>query len=215
MLRRCVALLVVAVAGWLVPSAARACSCLPPPPPEEAFDNAAAVFEGRRTSVAGEGMQLRFSFDVARVWKGEVGAQTEIHTASDSAACGRNFVAGQTYLIYAYRGPDGRLGDGLCSRTRETTQAQEDLAVLGPGRELGGSADADDEPDPAREPPRIDAPAADPTPPPTEPNPRGCAVENAHTLERRGLLLLVGAGIAIRRRRVVRSSARPSHRSLP
>jgi hypothetical protein len=208
MLRSCAALLAMALTLWLVPSAARACSCLPPPPPDEALGNASAVFEGRAANVVDEGMQRRFAFDVSRVWKGDVGAKAEVVTASSSAACGRGYAMGEVYVVYAYRGQDGGLADGLCTRTRERSHAAEDLAALGPGHEPGGSTKPVADGDPTLEPPRIDAPVTDSAPPPSEPSRRGCAVENAHMLDDAALLLLVGAGIAIRRRRIVRSVSR-------
>jgi hypothetical protein len=208
-------MLVAVTALSLAPSAARACSCLPPPPPGEALDNAAAVFEGRVTGVVLEGRQQRFSFDVIQTWKGDVDAHAEITTASDSAACGRSYTTGQIYVVYAYRGPDGALADGLCTRTRERERALEDLAALGPGQQPGGSAEDGGDPEPAHEPPRIDPPIADSAPPPSEPGPRGCAMENAHTPDRGALVLLLGAGIAIGRRRIVRSRSRSPRRSHP
>jgi hypothetical protein len=207
MLRSCVAMLATVVTLWLAPSAARACSCLPPPPPGEALGNALAVFEGRAADVVEEERQHRFSFEVSRVWKGDVGPQTHVITASDSAACGRGYTLGETYLVYAYRGQDGGLADGLCTRTRERSHALEDLAALGPGHEPGGAGHTDD-PDPTHEPPRIGPPGTESAPPPTEPSRRGCAVENAHIPGHATLVLLVGAGIAIGRRRIVRSSRR-------
>ena len=171
------------------------------------MNDAAAVFEGRPTGVVREAMQHRFVFEVTRVWKGKVGPRVEIVTASDSAACGRGYAMGSTYIVYAYRSRDGGLADGLCTRTRERDHALEDLSALGPGVEPQRD-DAVDPGEPTHEPPRIDAPGDDTAPPPSTPSRRGCAVENAHTLPDGALLLLVGAGIAIRRRRIVRSPPR-------
>lgn len=214
MIRWCTALVVGLLFLSIAPSAARACSCLPPPPPAEALDNAAAVFEGRATGVVKDGRQQRFSFEVLRVWKGDVEARTEVTTATDSATCGRGYATGEIYVIYAYRGPDGDLADGLCTRTRERSRAIEDLAALGPGREPDVGGRADGEPEVTQEPPRIDAPT-DPAPPPGEPGRRGCSVENAHILDHGWLWAVLGVGIAIRRRRIVRSRSRSAHRSDP
>lgn len=186
---------------WLAPSAARACSCLPPPPPDAASTNAAVVFEGRIDGVVREGMHNHFTFDVSRVFKGDLGAQVVIRTASSSAACGRGYEAGRAYLVYARRGANGQLGDGLCSRTRDMERAAEDLAVLGPGRAPRDPSEVGADPDPGREPPRIHSSTADPAVPPSSPGPRGCTVENAHIVEPPWLLVLVGGAVAIRRRR--------------
>jgi hypothetical protein len=151
---------VIAAMTWAVPHAARACSCLPPPAPTVARDQADAVFEARVDEVQsadGNGAILRYDLAVLRVFKGELGPQTPLMTRSSSAACGRTFVKGKRYLVYAYRTPEGDLGDTMCSRTRQIATADEDLAALGAGTPPPAPA----APESAnREPPRIE-PAAE------------------------------------------------------
>ena len=178
-LRRALRAGVLGLSLWALPHAeARACSCLPPAPPSQALAQAAAVFEGRVTSgaeVAADPSLFislrRYEVEVLRVWKGELGDAAAVVTPSSSAACGRRFEIGERYLIYASRGDDGELTDYLCSRTRPSASADEDLAVLGPGTSPArvGAPSAD------REPARIEPrPPAD-APPPTA-SPRGCAI---------------------------------------
>jgi hypothetical protein len=128
-------LTVVLAAVWLAPSPAAACKCMLVPPGEAAAQ-ASAVFEGRVVEVAdvaGAEMPRRsVSMRVVRVWKGMHGERTMVTTASDSAACGIEFVRDQNYLVYASAQDDG-LSATSCSRTRLITEAGEDLKALGMG----------------------------------------------------------------------------------
>src|SRR5690606_30929204 len=80
-------------------------------------------------------------------------------TSSSSAACGRRFVVGRRYLVYAYRGDEGDLGDTMCSRTRLVATADEDLAALGAGAPPRAPPAPEAQ---SREPPRIEPAAAPP-----------------------------------------------------
>lgn len=183
----------------VTPRAAHACSCAPPSPPEIAIARAAAVFEGRTYGVHRENGKLRFSFEVLRVWKGSLPSTVDVWTASDSAACGRGYEAGVSYVIYAHELPGGQLGDGMCSRSRPTTSATEDLAVLG-GSHEPQRAQTDPGERPAVEPPRIET-----APPPlATPPSRGCAIAGPPT----PLGVLVLALVVARSRRRARPTAR-------
>lgn len=146
---------------WALPHAAQACSCVLPPPPAVAAERAEGVFEARVDGVQGSGDRagtgtVRYDLAVLRVWKGELGAQAQLVTRASSAACGRSFVIGKRYLIYAGRNEDGEWTDGMCSRTRLSSGADEDLAVLGPGGPpVAAALPADAQ---SREPPRISPP---------------------------------------------------------
>ncbi|MEM7154175.1 MAG: hypothetical protein AAF799_15110 [Myxococcota bacterium] len=198
------AVLAVVFTSWLAPRVTRACSCMMPPPPAEAMERADAVFEARPFSMTNNGVRARYRFEVDQVWKGDVGPRVEISTSMSSAACGRTYRIGTRYVIYARRGSDGGWTDGLCSRTRTSQSAAEDLQVFGPGRRPGLP---DPEPgsggDAPTEPPRIDNPP--PEPPPTTPSARGCAVEKPHAPGSLAGLFLLGLTVAIGRRRTVRS----------
>lgn len=197
---------IAGLAVWSIESAARACSCLPPKPPAESADNAEAVFEATPTSKKPEGtMAIRYTFEVTRVFKGDVGSEVSIVTANNSAACGRDYDVGTPYLVYAstHEQPD-TLSDNLCSRTQPVSAATEDMQVLGRGSTPGGEDDAEDgdTPAPGAEPPRIEEPAGGPAaPPPTEPSKRGCSVgEMPHGGGIAAIGLLAGLLIARRRR---------------
>ncbi len=205
----------IAAAVFALPAPrARSCSCLPPPPPPRALEQADAVFEGRMFAQAPAGnQQIRFEFEVRRVWKGEVPEKVAVLSHEHSATCGRRYETGVTYLVYARR-RDGALHDGLCSRTRTIDKADEDLAALGEGRApKAGGSDAASGGAPVEEPPRVvpePAPAGDdarPTPParvsdeppPADASPRGCRVGSPRP---RPATVLAGlALLGLRRRR--------------
>jgi hypothetical protein len=208
------AVLMAAAVPWLLPRAARACSCVMPPPPEQALEDADAVFEARPFSMSNDSQKARYSFEVDRVWKGDVGTRAEISTALHSATCGRTYQIGTQYVVYARRGPSGELSDNLCSRTRAVSSAAEDLQVLGAGQDPRETSppptDSESGPEPT-EPPRIEPPPVEP--PPSGPGRRGCAVEKPHTSGAgpTALALLGLFSVAIGRRRAVRS--KPPRRS--
>lgn len=168
------------------------------------------MFEARAFIMSNDGQRARYGFEVDRVWKGDVGPRVEISTALHSATCGRSYQIGTQYVVYARHISNGELTDNMCSRTRPSDSAAEDLAVLGAGHDPRSPI----EPPPLvpgsgaelTEPPRIEAPPVEP--PPTEPNRRGCAMEKPHTSEGTAGLALLGLIVAIGRRRAVRSPAR-------
>jgi hypothetical protein len=187
----------------LVPSAARACSCLPAPPPAEALARAAVVFEGRTFAheKIGEGPgpgRIRYSFEVIRHFKGDPGPKVTLETAGHSAACGRSFRQGVPYLVYA-RERRGQLTDNLCSRTRLSSAASEDFEVLGKGTSHGERPPSGEADPPPREPPRIAQPPA--TQPPADPKPGkdGCRVTTHDVPAASSLPLLLV--LTLRRRR--------------
>lgn len=67
---------------------------------------------------------------LVKIWKGERSAVSEIYTGANSAVCGYDFQAGETYIIYVYKGEAGRLQTGLCERTAPLHEATEDLKYL-------------------------------------------------------------------------------------
>lgn len=143
-----------------------------------AREQADAVFEARVEAVqnADAGM-VRYDLAVLRVFKGEVGPSAPLLTRASSAACGRSFVQGKRYLIYAHRTAEGDLGDTMCSRTRQIATADEDLAALGAGAPPPAPPAPEAE---SREPPRIDSGQAPPVLEAPAPATRGgCAVGDA------------------------------------
>ncbi len=149
---------------------AHACSCAPPPDAAVAFEGATFVFEGKAGAIAPSTPETDGSvsglapktvtFTVQRSWKGGLSGSTTVTTASSSAACGRNYKMGESYLIYASKNEAGGAHDTLCSRTRPSKGADDDFTVLDglatgapstdtpaqtgePGGEAGGEAGAE------------------------------------------------------------------------
>ncbi|MCO4773048.1 MAG: hypothetical protein KDA24_23645, partial [Deltaproteobacteria bacterium] len=110
----------------LTPSLAAACSCAPPPPPAQALEAAGVVFEGTVVGIPAAPAEnappafgpVEYRFNVARSWKGNPGMEARVQTRASSAACGRRYTKGETYIIYGYITEEGNISDSLCSRTR-------------------------------------------------------------------------------------------------
>ncbi|HEX8148706.1 MAG TPA: carboxypeptidase regulatory-like domain-containing protein [Pyrinomonadaceae bacterium] len=121
---------------------ALACSCAGPGEPCQAFGAAAATFVGTATDVRtnqpkeggkGEDAWGRrvFKFTVLQPFSGVAGTEVEVSTGLGGGDCGYGFKRGETYLVYAYGGRDGRaLATGICTRTRPVSEAAEDLEFL-------------------------------------------------------------------------------------
>lgn len=164
-----------------------------------AATEARAVFEGRTFAVDHRSGKSVYRFEVSRVWKGDVGADVDVQTAVSSSLCGRTFESGTSYVVYAYAADGGGLGDNICSRTRTSSSATEDLVSLGPGSPpLGAHAEAPTTTADV-EPPRIEA-----SPPPTSPNARGCAIAPSSDSRLPWLTVLL---LVIGRRRPTKDSA--------
>lgn len=120
--------------GILPVSLAIACSCLPRTP-QQTFESSQAVFAGQVVQVnqPGNREEVRVSFKVSRVWKGNLTPQLQVGTSSSSASCGYNFQKGEEYLVYA-SSEESKLKTGLCSGTKPLSTAQADLAALGEGK---------------------------------------------------------------------------------
>jgi hypothetical protein len=128
-------------------SLAEACTCISSGPPCQATWQADAVLSARVLSieavVAGEPTEgawrsRRVRMRVTEVFRNVAVAEVDVFTGSGGGDCGYNFAVGSDYLIYAYRHPnDGRLGTGICSRTRSLADAADDLRYLrGPARQM-------------------------------------------------------------------------------
>lgn len=130
----------------LTAQSAHACSCMGGRALCEEFGSAAAVFVGTVTGVrdaprpataqekkiAEDEWEPRgFRFAVTQSFHGVAGAEVEVWTGRGGGDCGYDFEQGATYLVYAYRmEKSGRLGTGICSRTRPLAGAAEDLEFL-------------------------------------------------------------------------------------
>jgi hypothetical protein len=110
--------------------AALACSCAPPPPPEDVLKSSSAVFTGTVLGVTTSGGDHVVRLRVETTWKGAKCGEVTVLTATEDAACGYTFQAGESYLVYATE-EQGKLSTNLCSRTKLTSDAGEDLTALG------------------------------------------------------------------------------------
>ena len=71
---------------------------------------------------------VEYRFNVTRYWKGEVGMEARVFTNASSAACGRSYSKGTTYVIYGSL-RDGKVRDSACSRTRSAENATDDYLI--------------------------------------------------------------------------------------
>ena len=102
-------------------------------PPCAAFWRADAVFIGRVTAaetrqVEGKYPESVTELTVLRTFRGEQLPSMVLRGTITS--CSYSFRIGETYLVYAYRGADGRFGAGVCSGTKPIAEADEDIAMI-------------------------------------------------------------------------------------
>ena len=166
------------VAATLAPEVAHACSCRFPPDAKTAAEGSTDVFEATISGVRfvdAEQRQRTFTLDVGRVMKGAAAKQVELTTNTSSAACGRQFEKGVTYLVYARRGEAG-LTDNQCSFTATKKRAAQrgDYEHWGSGPDGVSAPPAEPPPTP---PQPVDAAPFDPqgTPSPSAPSPDASA----------------------------------------
>src|SRR5262245_47844921 len=74
------------------------------------------------------GKVVRFS--VEKAYKGVESPEISVQTGNGGGDCGYPFESGKRYLVYAYSIPNGKLGTGICSRTKPLSKASEDLDYL-------------------------------------------------------------------------------------
>jgi 5-hydroxyisourate hydrolase-like protein (transthyretin family) len=121
---------------------ADACSCAGTGAPCAAFGSASAVFVGTVTDARERKFEAKnkddidwtpvvFKFSVSQAFSGVEGAEAEVATGRGGGDCGYGFRKGETYLVYAFTGRDGKtLATGICMRTRPVSEASEDLEFL-------------------------------------------------------------------------------------
>jgi len=139
-------LAVLLSAGLMVkPKAAFACSCAGPLSAEkqvqDELERKTAIFAGKVTEVVpppkkrimSSADEVKVTFEVTKVWKGELGRETVVYTAQSSASCGyENFEVGTAYIVSAYNVPED-LHTNICDLTKPLDSAGEELALLGDG----------------------------------------------------------------------------------
>lgn len=112
---------------------AGACSCAPPTE-AEAFERADAVFIGSVEQIydarTGDPANPEVVvMTVTDVYTGDVTSTQGVVTAADEASCGRDFVIGEAYLVFAADGDDGFYESALCDGTRLLGDRAPDLGI--------------------------------------------------------------------------------------
>lgn len=115
-------------------------------PPCESYWRSSVIFGGRVTEIEtlkekGGWEQRLIRFAVADRFRGQTENMVEVITGRGGGDCGYSFEIGKNYLVYTFEREDGRLGTGICSRTRELSNAVEDLEYfreLSKTKPLGG-----------------------------------------------------------------------------
>ncbi|MFN2455908.1 MAG: hypothetical protein ABR577_16990 [Pyrinomonadaceae bacterium] len=117
--------------------AAYACRC-PPMKPSADISRSVAVFSGKVVKVTFkqppyEVGRYTVTFEVERVWKGEIKKRTVVITRTSS--CDVRFREGESYLVFASMLYDGSgLTTHKCSRTGLVADRKEDVELLGEGK---------------------------------------------------------------------------------
>jgi hypothetical protein len=108
---------------------ARACSCAVAAPPA-AMAAAVAVFEGVLVRQEDSGGENVATFQVHRVWKGDVAESYSVRALGPQSMCPPHFTVGERYIVYVTAAPDGpRIQQ--CSRYARAEQLASERAALG------------------------------------------------------------------------------------
>lgn len=113
-----------------------ACQCREPQPPCAEYHDANAVFIGSVVKMVpvsrAEGeppLSTQVRFKVDRAFTGVKDPDAELINWGSS--CDYSFKEGHVYLVYAFRNPKtGSLSTHVCSRTRELSEAKDDLTYI-------------------------------------------------------------------------------------
>jgi hypothetical protein len=125
-----------------------ACSCSPDTKRvsvkqkvSQSLKDAQFVFSGQvidiesNTGLTNKRYALKVKIKVDKFWKGGSPETFIVQTGAGGGDCGFPFELGESYLIYAYgSAKDDSIGTGICSRTKNIAQADEDLKILGKGK---------------------------------------------------------------------------------
>lgn len=125
---------------------AMACNCANSFSPQAQLDASSAVFSGKVVRIKWYEKTLQrmnrmnayqimiVTFQPSRVWKGQSMPEIDVETPDpENDDCGVDFKKDQEYLVYAVM--KQRLETDACARTKLLSKADEDLQVLGTGRE--------------------------------------------------------------------------------
>jgi hypothetical protein len=126
---------------------AHACTCGEPgPQPCRLLKEASAIFLGTVTDIenppnseprVGDTGLSRYRFRVDERVAGVKAGNIDIYSGRGGADCSYHFRPGEEYLVFAYKGEDGRLSTSICSRTQPAESAQILLKALRAARDGG------------------------------------------------------------------------------
>jgi hypothetical protein len=126
---------------------ARACTCAEPGPgPCRLLKEASAIFLGSVVDIenppnqepkVGDTGLSRYRFRVDEKFAGIKVTDVDIYSGRGGADCSYHFRPGEEYLVFAYKGEDGRLSTSICSRTQPAESAQILLKALRAARDGG------------------------------------------------------------------------------
>lgn len=128
---------IATIAAAFAAGSAAACSCEFIPTLPEAYAASAAVFTGtvgsiERFEVWTGYFRKRVTFAQEACWKGPSGPAVSVVTEDNPAMCGIEFELGTSYLVFATSPQHiGSLYAIMCTRTRPTAYAQDDIVALG------------------------------------------------------------------------------------
>jgi hypothetical protein len=146
--RRALRLILLVLAGFVAPSPGWPCTCHSVVGPET-VKRAAALFIGKATKVEflepderQKEPRILVTFEISEVWKGPESKTLRLRTTYNKWTCeGYYFKEGETYLVTAYKASAGATdgetelaGVNVCGGTRELSQAQDVLRLIGPGK---------------------------------------------------------------------------------
>jgi hypothetical protein len=74
--------------------------------------------------------RVEATVQVTKSIKGHVHGDITVTTGTGGGDCGYDFVEGESYLFYAYKGKDGRLSTNICTRTQPLQDAGDEILEL-------------------------------------------------------------------------------------
>ena len=128
-------LLLLLVGIVILSSLVNACECTGSVPTKDAYDMATSVFLGKVVDIdksaimLGNAGEVKYTFDVLNVWKGENANLIEVYSGFDSASCGYEFKLDEEYLVYTYES-EGKLLTSICENTRLLSEASDEVNEL-------------------------------------------------------------------------------------
>jgi hypothetical protein len=137
--------ILVSMGLFAKPESVKACSCAGASSAEQQvkdeLSRKTAIFAGKVTQVKPPRQQVMMSsadlvkvtFEVSRVWKGELGQEAIVYTAMSSSSCGiEDFEEGVEYIVSAYGEPTA-LETNICDLTKPLASAEAETMALGAG----------------------------------------------------------------------------------